>query len=59
MATYLDLAKIYLKKENVKKFLDKMVIKDKHYRSKDKQVDDFVRYYYGLYQKIGRELDKE
>ncbi len=57
--TYEELVRVYLKKENVKKFLDKMIIKDKNYYPKDKRVDRFVRHYYGLCQKIGRELDKE
>ena len=59
LATYEDLAKIYLEKENVKKFLDKMIVRDKNYYPKDKKVEEFVRYYYELYQKIGRELDEE
>ncbi len=59
LATYEDLAKVYLEKENVKIFLDKMIVRDKNYYLKDKKVEEFVRYYYGLYRKIGRELDKE
>ena len=56
--TYEELARVYLKKENVKKFLDKMIIKDKNYYPKDKGVDRFVRHYYGLYRQMSTELDK-
>jgi len=56
--TYKELALHYLKKRDAKEFLDRFVYKkDGDYLPKDKNVEDFVEYYWTLYQDIGREID--
>jgi hypothetical protein len=57
--TYLELADIYLKKEDAKIFLDKFVYKDKNFYPLNKKADEFVRYYYKRYQEIGDKIYKE
>ena len=56
--TYLDLADIYVKKEDAKKFLDKFVYKDKNYFPINKNADNFVKYYYQRYKEIGDKIYK-
>jgi len=57
--TYLDLADIYVKKENAKKFLDKFIYKDKNFYPLNKKADEFVKYYYTRYKEIGDKIYKE
>jgi len=54
--TYLNLANVYVKKEDAKKFLDKFIYKDKNYYPLNKKTDEFVRYYYKRYQEIGDKI---
>ena len=54
--TYLNLADVYVKKEDAKKFLDKFIYKDKNYYPLNKKADEFVRYYYKRYQEIGDKI---
>ncbi len=57
---YSSLVKIYIKKEDSKLFLDRMIKKERNrYYPKDEEVECFVQYYYRLYRTIGREIDKE
>ncbi len=56
--TYLDLAKIYEKKQDAKIFLDRFVYKNKHYFPLNKKADEFVRYYYQKYREIGDKIYK-
>ena len=56
--TYLDLAKVYEEKKDAKIFLDKFIYKDKNYYPINKKADEFVRYYYELYKKIGDKIYK-
>ncbi len=59
LKTYKELALHYLKKQDAKEFLDKFIYKkDGDYLPKDRNVEDFVEYYWALYQDIGREIDK-
>jgi len=57
--TYLDLADIYVKKEDAKKFLDKFIYKDKNFYPLNKKADEFVKYYYTRYKEIGDKIYKE
>lgn len=55
--TYLDLAKVYLKKEDAKIFLEQFVQKDgKNFMPKEPMVKQFVEYYYALYKEIGQKI---
>jgi hypothetical protein len=56
--TYLDLADVYVKKEDAKKFLDKFVYKEKNYFPINKKADTFVRHYYKRYKEIGDKIYK-
>lgn len=58
--TYEELAKTYLQKLDAQEFLGKFVQKEKgHYMPLQKDVYEFVRYYWRLHKKIGREVDEE
>ena len=54
--TYLDLANFYIKKDDAKLFLDNFIYKDKNFYPKNKDIDNFVRYYYKRYKEIGSEI---
>ncbi|MEO1928277.1 MAG: invasion protein CiaB [Nautiliaceae bacterium] len=56
--TYLDLADIYVKKEDAKTFLDKFVYKDKNFYPLNKKANEFVKYYYNRYREIGDKIYK-
>ncbi len=56
--TYRKLALCYLEKKDAKEFLDMFTCKENDvYMPKEKMVYDFVKYYWSLYQDIGREID--
>lgn len=59
LQTYEMLANHYLQKRDAKEFLEKFAIKeDRFYMPKEKKINSFVRYYWNLYQDIGREIDE-
>ena len=53
---YLKLSKYYIKKIDAKEFLDEFIYKNKCYYPLNKEVDNFVRYYYQRYQEIGDKI---
>ncbi len=57
--TYISLARHYLLKEDSKIFLDRFIRKQEHFLPKKGECERFVRYYYNLYKRIGREVEKE
>jgi len=58
--TYRELALCYLEKKDAKEFLDMFTCKENDvYMPKEKMVYDFVKYYWSLYQDIGREIDTQ
>jgi len=60
LSIYKELALYYLQKRDPKQFLEKLIVKeDNRYLPSDERLKEFVRYYYGLYTKIGREVLKE
>ncbi|BCD60928.1 MULTISPECIES: invasion protein CiaB [unclassified Nitratiruptor] len=57
--TYKELAKHYIKKLDSALFLEPFIMKNgQSYLPKDEEIKDFVEYYYDLYKKIGREIDR-
>ncbi len=59
-STYKDLVgNYYLKKADPKDFLQKFIQKEKNlYFPKDKNIKEFVNYYWDLYKKIGRVIEE-
>ena len=59
-STYKDLVgNYYLKKADPKDFLQKFIQKEKNlYFPKDKNIKEFVNYYWNLYKKIGRVIEE-
>ena len=57
--TYLKLTEHYVEKKDAKEFLDEFVYKDKNFYPKNKEVDEFVRYYYQRYREIGEKVYTE
>ncbi|WP_419764468.1 MAG: invasion protein CiaB [Arcobacter sp.] len=56
--TYSDLAKHYLDKKDATQFLNKFAKKDgKYFMPIDKNINEFVKYYFARYKDIGQELD--
>jgi len=56
--TYTKLALHYLNKKDALEFLNDYAIKkDKYFTSVDKNIDDFIQYYFNRYKQIGQELD--
>ena len=56
--TYSKLAKHYLDKKDATIFLNNYAIKqDNYYRSTNKQINCFIKYYFNRYKEIGQELD--
>ena len=56
--TYTKLALHYLNKKDALEFLNDYAIKkDKYFTSIDKNIDDFIQYYFNRYKQIGQELD--
>ena len=59
LQTYVELAKTYLKKLDSSTFLERYIERDgQSFLPKQPQINEFVLYYYDLYKKIGREVDK-
>lgn len=57
---YKDLAICYIQKNDASEFLDRFTKKDgKNFVPKDKNIFDFVSYYYKRYKEIGQEIDTE
>jgi len=58
LKVYEELALHYLYKREASEFLSRFTCKkDGDYMPKDREVDSFVEYYWGLHQDIGREID--
>lgn len=59
LKTYMELVKHYLSKEDAKLFLERFALKEEgNYLPKDEKVRQFVSYYWGLHQAIGRDIDE-
>jgi len=56
--TYLELAEVYVKKEDAKTFMDKLIYKDKNFYPKNQNADEFTKYYYQKYIDIGDKIYK-
>ena len=57
---YKDLALHYIQKRDAKEFLENFASKEESvYMPKDREVYSFVKYYWSLYQDIGREVDSQ
>ncbi|MRI59087.1 MAG: invasion protein [Epsilonproteobacteria bacterium] len=56
---YTDLARMYLLKRDSKEFLERFLSKEKVFLPKERDIREFVIYYYNLYKQIGRDVEKE
>jgi hypothetical protein len=57
MNIYEELAKHYLQKLDSQRFLERFILKERNYYPKNKEIRDFVNYYYKLYKEIGTKID--
>ncbi|MRJ02378.1 MAG: invasion protein CiaB [Epsilonproteobacteria bacterium] len=53
---YSEIARHYLLKEDSKRFLDRFIEYDQHILPRNRNIREFVHYYYQLYQKVGMDI---